>query len=451
MKCSNNICHRPYSPPNVNLGEPYICRLAPGELSIELEWFDTGKGAASYTLHIAKRGSEDHRAIDALPGTITVDGLDTDTEYEFYIESSLGKRSRTRLARTGATPEGCTVINYLHPDDCQYIFSGRFLCSPSLVRTASGKLIAGMDVYGHAAGQNITLLYISEDNGETWHYLCDLYPFYWSTLFSINGVIYILGLSTEYGDLQISCSHDDGATWATPSKLLWGSNFLCECGGIERAPMHFTEHRGRLYTAFGYGSWKYGGHSPATLSIDKDVDPMIPENWEYSAFLPFEGRWREESKERGDSIEGNLVTAPDGCLYSYLRWRRGELLKLKINTDDLDAPPEYISIEEAPVSNSMFRIIPHAEKYYLITNRKSEVFGEYSRNVLSIFESYDLKNYKFVKDVINFEDKDPKRFGFQYPAFIKEDENLYLSVRSAFNNADSFHNSNYMLFYKTKL
>ena len=45
MKCSNNICHRPYSPPNVSLGEPYICRLAPGELSIELEWFDTGKGA----------------------------------------------------------------------------------------------------------------------------------------------------------------------------------------------------------------------------------------------------------------------------------------------------------------------------------------------------------------------------------------------------------------------
>ena len=38
-----------------------------------------------------------------------------------------------------------------------------------------------------------------------------------------------------------------------------------------------------------------------------------------------------------------------------------------------------------------------------------------------------------------------------FAKFIKEDDTLYVSIRSAFNNADSFHNSNYILFTKIKL
>ncbi|MBO5270949.1 MAG: hypothetical protein J6B77_09190 [Clostridia bacterium] len=42
------------------------------------------------------------------------------------------------------------------------------------------------------------------------------------------------------------------------------------------------------------------------------------------------------------------------------------------------------------------------------------------------------------------------RVGFQYPAFFVHGDTLYLAIRSAFNNADNFHNSNHILFYKTE-
>lgn len=450
MKCNNNICHRPYTPPTMKVDTPYICRLAPSDHAVLLEWFDRGSDS-DYTLLWRVRGEGDWSACKTAPGTVQIDGLATDTDYELYIESVSGRRSNVRFVRTGAIPPGTSVINYLHPEDEQYLFSGRFLCSPSLVKTPGGRLIAGMDVFGPSMGQNTTLLFTSDDDGESWRYLCDLYPFYWASLFYHQNAVYIIGLSTEYGDLRISRSTDEGVTWEAPTTIMYGANKLCAMGGISREPMHMTEYKGRLYTTVAYGSWGMGGHLPGVLSIAVDADPMIAENWTCSEFLPFSGKWKEESPTRGDAIEGNMVIAPDGKLYDYMRWRRGEMLRLRVSTDDPDLAPTYDRILPAPVSNSMFRIIPDDDGYLLITNRKSRTHGDYLRNVLSIYQSKDLLEYTFLKDIVNFEDEDPRKYGFQYPSFVKDGNKLYVTIRSAFNNADNFHNSNYILFYKTDL
>ena len=450
MKCSSRICHHPYAPLSVKLDAPYICRLAPDKNSLTLEWFDKGNGK-EYTLFIRIRGTEEWQPMTVSVGTVVIDKLSCDTEYELYIESDTGKKSNVRLSRTGAIPEGTSVINYLHPEDEQYLFSGRYLCSPSLVRTNGGRLIAGMDVFGPAMGQNTTLLFCSDDNGESWHYLCDLYPFYWGSLFFHQDKVYIIGLTTEYGNLQISCSNDEGKTWEKPTIILYGSNALCATGGISREPMHLTKYKGRLYTSLGYGSWKSGGHIPAVLSIDCNADPMIAENWTISELATVDERWYNDAGKRGEGIEGNLVVYPDGKLYDCLRWRRGEMLRLRVNTDRIDQAPEYVAEEYAPVSNSLFRIIPSGNQYYLLTNRKSVLYNDYLRNVLSLFQTEDLKHFRFLRDVVNFEVQSPRKFGFQYPSFLLEDKTLYTTIRSAFNNADSFHNSNYILFSKIAL
>lgn len=450
MQCSNNICHHPYTVPTMNSTDPYICRLAPHEDSIELEWFDRSTDEA-YELRWSVRGEDDWKTQTVIPGTVRIENLLPDTEYELHVRTASGRSSRTRLARTGCIPAGTSVINYLHPEDEQYLFSGRFLCSPSLVKTPGGRLIAGMDVFGPSMGQNTTILFYSDDDGESWHYLCDLYPFYWSSLFYHRDAVYVLGLSTEYGNLQISRSDDEGKTWAPPTTIMYGANKLCAVGGISREPMQMTEYRGRLYTSIAYGSWSTGGHLPGVLSIAVDADPMLAENWTCSEFLPFEGRWKEESGVKGDAIEGNFVKAPDGCLYNYMRWKRGEMLRLRVDTEDPHAALSYDRIEQAPVSNSMFRILASGKKYYLITNRRSRTYNDYLRNVLSLYESTDLMDYTLIRDIVNFEDKDPRKFGFQYPAYVLDSSTLYISIRSAFNHADSFHNSNYILFCKTKL
>lgn len=357
------------------------------------------------------------------------------------------------MLRTGPIPEGATVINYLHPEDGQYDFSGKFLCSPSLARTKSGRLIAGMDVFGSRMSQNLTILFKSEDDGRTWRYLTDLYPFYWASLFYYRDMLYILGLTTEYGNLQIACSEDEGETWSTPVNLFYGSNFVCKYGGVHRAPMQVTHYNGRLYTSCEYGCWEMGSHLPAVLSIDENADLMDPENWVRSEFLPFSGEWKEAAHGKQlDTMEGNIVRGPDGNLYNYMRWGLGSYLRLRVNEQDPEAPLEFAGIFEAPVSNSMFRIIPAGGKYIMVTNRKTPPAEKFNRrihrNVLSVFETDDMEHFKLIKDIVNREEEDPAEIGFQYPAFLYENGEILLVVRSAFNGAENSHNANYSLFFR---
>jgi len=451
MKGSSKINFRPYMPLN-RVQEtlcPYICRLAPDETSVEIQWLDNGSDGV-HTIFYGIKGENEKKALIVADKIVRIDGLEKETDYEFYIEADNGNKSRTRLFRTGEIPEGCSVINYLHPDDPYYDMSGKFLGSPSIVRTKSGRLIASMDVFLSFKPQNLTLTFCSDDDGKTWRYLNDIYRFFWSTLFYYKDVLYIMGVTTEYGDLRIACSHDEGETWSEAKTIFYGSNFSCIYGGIHRPPMQIVPYKGRLYTTTEYGCWEYGSHLPAILSIDEDADLMNPENWSMSEVLPFEGKWAEKSGKQGDTIEGNVVCAPDGNLYSFMRYRVGEMLKLRVNTENPDAMPEFVDIVEAPVSNAMFRLLKTGDKYLLITNRRTEESSKHEcwtyRNVLSVFESYDLENFIFVKDIFNFEHIHPEKVGFQYPNFLLENGKVSLMVRSAFNEPDNAHNSNYMLF-----
>ena len=107
-----------------------------------------------------------------------------------------------------------TVVNYLHPDDSYYAFSGHALCSPSLVRHPDGHLLASMDVFSGGFPQNLTLIFRSDDDGKTWHYLSELMPCFWGKLFIHKGELYMLSVSTEYGDLLIGKSVDGGKTFS---------------------------------------------------------------------------------------------------------------------------------------------------------------------------------------------------------------------------------------------
>lgn len=452
MRGNDKIYHRPYRPLNryQENFEPYICRLAPNEAGVEIEWLDNGcKGV--HTIYYGLRGVEGKTAITATESVISLGNLEKETEYEFYIEAETGGRSKTRLFRTGEIPEGCVVINYLHPEDTYYDLSGRFLGTPSIVRTKSGRLVASMDVFQSFKPQNLTLTFYSDDDGKTWRYLNDLYPFFWSKLFCHKSVLYIIGVTTEYGDLRIACSKDDGETWSDTKTIFYGSNFSCIYGGIHRPPMQIVPYKGRLYTACEYGCWEYGSHLPSVLSIDENDDLMTPENWSMTEVLPFDGKWAEMSVVQGDTIEGNIVEAPDGKLYNLMRYKVGELLKLKVDTEDAEKSLEFDSIINAPVSNSLFRLFKADNKYLMITNLKKEGTPEGCstyRNVLSLYESCDLEEFSLVKDIFDYSHIHPDRVGFQYPDYIYENGEILLMVRSAFNEPNTSHNSNYMLFCK---
>lgn len=456
MQCSDRVSHRPYHPFNDFGAEkkPYIVRLAPEKNSFSFEWIRQNS-TGTVRLFYRERGIGAYSDVPVCDTVYTVSGLKEDTEYEFYLEDSAGEKSNVRLVRTGCLPNGASVINYLHPEDEQYAFSGRYLCSPSLVRLGSGKFVAGMDVYANHDAQNLMILFASDDDGESWHYLTDLYPFYWGTLFVENGILYCIGVTTEYGNLQIACSDDGGENWSAPVTLIYGSNVLCRNGGAHHPPMQLVHHAGRIWCAVEYGSWDHGSHLPGAVSIPEGADLMQASNWTMTGFAPFEGKWAEDcGHEQKDTMEGNFIAAPDGNFYEYLRWSVGKALRIRYDASEPDSCPVYDRFLDMPVSNSMFRILPYQDGYLMVTNRKKEGM-EYSnwspRNLLSLFESDDLEHWKPVRDLVDYSDRDPATHGFQYPCVLLEGDTMYLSVRSGFNGAHSFHDSNYMLFFKEVL
>lgn len=170
-----------------------------------MEWLPCN-GTDPYTVFCRPRGEDTFTTVGQTAGTeFDITGLASDRDYEFYVMTG-SQKSRVRLARTGACVG--TVINYLHPDDGAYAFSGHYLCSPSLVKHPDGYLLASMDVFAGTYPQNLTLIFRSDDGGESWHYVSELFPCFWGKMFIHDGALYMAGVSTEYGDLLIGRSED---------------------------------------------------------------------------------------------------------------------------------------------------------------------------------------------------------------------------------------------------
>lgn len=246
-----------------------------------------------------------------------LEGLLPGNDYRIRVRNTVSDQSSDpRMLRCGTA---CgRVVNYLHPREDAYRCSGRFLASPSLAALPSGALVASMDVFEWRGGQNLTLLFESRDGGETWHHLTELFPCFWGVLFVHRGVLYDLAMSTEYGDLIIGASYDEGRSWTAPVRLFPGSG-NGDVGGLHKAPTPVIEANGRLVTAIDYGSWETGGLRQALLSIDTSADLLDPESWSLGEFLdPRPDLLSREGLVAG-GLEGNAVLGPDGRVYDLLR------------------------------------------------------------------------------------------------------------------------------------
>ena len=478
MKCTNKIYHKPYYPISRagDEGKPYICRLIPEKNGFSGDYLYEKDLPCRLYYSV---NDEEFKDLDLKDMHFSASGIAENAEVKVYIKSENGEVSRTRKVRTGAIPEGAVVINYLHPEDDNYIPIGQYLASPSIARLKSGAIIASMDTHMWYGTENLVIIYKSTDNGKTFKYVTDLTQFFWSTIFVHKDVLYILGVTTLNGNLHISASYDEGESWTVPVTLMYGGRAKSYGGGLHRGPMQVINHKGRLYTTVEYASFlesrNLDGRAdfyPAVISIDENADLLCPENWSCTDFAPYEGKWKEESEKasdesrqavgsgevtetdskRGEGIEGNVVAGPDGRLYNYLRWKPGEVLVFSIDEKEPEAPLNFEKIVKMPVMDSLFRIIKYEDKYYLVTNRKTEVSAKlYScafRNVLSIFSSSDLENWEFVCDIVNKESESVSTTGFQYPSVLAENSGFLVAVRSAFNNPNNFHDSNHMLLWK---
>lgn len=456
MKGYNLWNYSPYRPLLWDDCDIYICRVVPAENSIHFEWLGE---KTEYQIYCRVRGAEKY----SLAGTATktefdILNLTTDNEYEFYVCCG-DKKSAVRLARCGKSVG--TVVNYLHPEDGAYAFSGNCLCSPSLVRHPQGHLLASMDVYDEYTPQNLTIIFRSDDDGASWHYVCELMPCFWGEMFIHKGELYMLSCSTEYGDLLIGKSTDGGYTWSTPVTLLRGSNGKSGFCGVQKNPQNIVNFNGRVYTSLDWGAWRNKDYSFAAMvmSCDENADLMIAENWRFSypkKFDPNETKAVVKTYPQAVTIEGTLVVSPDNKLLDIMRFEvDGYAICYEVDTKNPDAPLKYSYCMPfgANFAKFMIKYDEKTKKYFTIADYLYS--DKNTRNLLVLMTSDDLHNWNIVCNLLDARNEDSekehlKKSGFQYVDFEIEGDDIIFLCRTAVNGARSFHDSNYSTFHRIK-
>ncbi len=458
MKGYNLWSYAPYRPFLWEVGDVYICRIAPGKDYIHLEWLDAC--CDKYEVFFRPLGEGEFSLCGTVSGEkgktyyeFDIRALEHEKDYEFFVRSG-EKKSRVRIAKC-AEAVG-TVVNYLHPADPCYSFSGRALCSPSLVRHPDGFLLASMDVFAGEHPQNLTLIFRSDDDGNTWHYLSELMPCFWGKLFVHKGKLYMLAVSTEYGDLLIGESTDGGRTFSAPVSLLRGANGKKGYAGVHKNPQNVVLHNGRLYNTLEWGSWLDKGyfHGAMVMSCDENADLLDPESWHFTPPVIHDPSWEGAAPDgKHGNIEGTLAVAPDGRLYNVMRYQTQAEKKILafVVPDDPDAPIEYSHAInfDGNLSKFMIKKDEISGSYLSIISRRIDS-PKTARNLLSLVASKDLEHWETVCDLIDRRHDDPQMVGFQYVDFeIEGDDIIYLS-RTAMNGAKNYHDANYSTFHRIK-
>jgi hypothetical protein len=447
-----------------------IVRLAPGDGCVEWEWkYEGDESEASKLTFLAdirlrgEQGWSYTRELDQAQLSARIGGLNNGVDYELRIratekEPALEHTSPIRLVRPGVA-QG-TVINYIHPEDYTFNFSGRSPASPSIAKLPDGRWVASHDVFWGAGGQNLTFVFRSEDEGRTWSYLTALYPCFWGKLFVHRDTLYMLATSTEYGDLLIGRSDNGGADWSAPTTLIGGGSR--EEGGPHKAPQPVIAHKGRLWSAVEYGSWPVGGYGAGVVSAPENSDLLDSANWTATPFLRYDCNWPGtiDGGDRPGYLEGNAVVRPDGQLVNILRYSTrggipdyGRAIMLNVNADDPDAPLAFAQVIDFPGNMSKFTIrydsVSH--RYWALVNRVSSG-NVRQRNILTLTSSADAIHWAIHRDILNYEDngwpEDNTKVGFQYADWMIIGEDIAFVSRTAIHGAYSYHNANHLTFHR---
>ena len=377
--------------------------------------------------------------------------------YDYFVSLSLvdssgriTEPSCTRLFTPYQNKKKIKTINYIHKNDFYYYPSGRSTCSPSILKLDKNTYICSHDVYWSDTAQNLTLLFKSTDKGETWEYLSQLSPCFWGSLFEIKGIIYMYGISTEYGDILLYKSYDNGLTW--PESVCLFERSRGGAKGYHKAPMPTVITDSRLWLNVEYGTWKHK-FSIHALSCSIDDDIMVKGNWTITEPLHISKDMEGIiAKEDPVCIEGNLVKGFDGKLYNILRCNliQNRIAVLcEVDKENISAPLRFIKAVDLPISHSKFVVRTNGDGFYYAMGNRIDEQCKNQRQILSIYRSKDLINWEFCKDIADvLKTSDRKKAAMQYPDWFIEDKDIVFLSRTAINKPENFHNANNITFHR---
>lgn len=332
--------------------------------------------------------------------------------------------------------------------DHQPAASGEYIGSPSIAILPDGTYVSSHDLFGPKSTEStsgVTRIFRSADRGRSWKEIAELRNQFWSNLFVLNGKLYLMGISCEYGRIAIRRSLDAGIDWSPPS-------YLSPQAGYHTAPVPVVIKDGRIWRAMEYhphGPW---GHFQAfVISAPVSADLLRAKNWTMTARLPYPA-----GEAAGNTwLEGNAVIGPHGSILDILRvndLEKAAILKVegsRLKFERLVNFPggsKKFTIRYDRISGKYWTLSnPALKKYPLSRSNPAMV-----RNTLALMSSRDLRHWKIERIVLSH--PDPAKFAFQYVDWQFDGPDLAAVSRTAYTDsaggANSAHNANYLTFHR---
>lgn len=340
-----------------------------------------------------------------------------------------------------------------------------FLGSPSIVILPNGNYLASHDTFKNDGKLKIALtkIYLSKDKGRSWTQLSELNNQYWSSLFSYNNKVYLIGTSNSPGAVVIRESLDNGYSWSNPIDNK--SGLLLPEPVYHCAPVPVVFHDGRIWRAMEdcNGPYKVWGKEFRSfmMSAPIDSDWMDSSNWTFSNTLPYNENYL--NGKFGGWLEGNAVVDKNGNIVNILRVDYRDPVEkaaiINISKDGKTASfDEETGFIQFPGGCKKFsiRYDKKTDLYWTISNyipddqRGHNV--ERTRNTQALSCSKDLKTWKVCKVILHH--PDVHHHGFQYIDWQFDGKDIIFLSRTAYDDgvggADNQHNANLVTFHRVK-
>ena len=340
--------------------------------------------------------------------------------------------------------------------------------SPAIVKGTDGNLLVFFKQFSPTNGVQ-GLLYASDDDGESWtqRYVFDEQAVYGPTFFANESALYMMYIDTsDATKLQLKKSTDHGVSWSN-HVLATYPYVISTSGGAD-----MLVKDGILYYSFSDrgGTVDDTGWSSnfrlrvASASVASDL--TSPANWIITDPLECPSDPAAPNTRKG-WLEPNCMTGPDGRVWVIARVDQFELgsvaAVLKVSDDRTslefanqypapDNEPGFLDAPWAGASKFHFLYDEVSGKYLVLSNPfmgapSANTSHLNARNVLALYESDNLKDFRLVKTLIDddlLEDWSLSSWhtGFQYPAAVIDGSDLKFVSRTAYNGFWNQHDAN---------
>jgi hypothetical protein len=352
------------------------------------------------------------------------------------------------------------VVDYIPASTKTYIGS------PSICILPNGDYIASHDYFGPGSTEHqqaLTAVFKSSDKGKSWTKISEIKGQFWSNLFVVQNVLYIMGTWKHHGNFIIRRSTDGGITWSEPTD---SKNGLLLNGEYHTAPMPMVIHNGRLWRALENAksnttAWGKR-YSAMVISAPISANLLDASSWNSTNSLPYDSTYLDG--KFGGWLEGNAVVTPEGKLVDILRVatsEKGHDLAALVNISDdcleasFDPSTGFMDFIGGAKKFSI-RYDVKSKRYWTLVNIIKKEFSNLPagsvRNTLVLTSSPDLKVWTTHKVLLSH--PDVEKHGFQYVDWQFDGRNIIFLSRTAyddeFGGAHNFHDANFLTFHRIK-